>query len=44
MAPWLPPDPCVPMMAAFDPVTLMNGWQPFPVEAVVPQVAWPDTW
>jgi hypothetical protein len=32
------------MMAAFDPVTLMNGLQPFPLEAVVPQAAWPATW
>jgi hypothetical protein len=28
----------------FAPVTLMNGLQPLPLDATVPQVAWPDTW
>ena len=32
------------MIAALDPVTLMNGLQPPPLDAVVPQVAWPETW
>jgi hypothetical protein len=32
------------MMAAFGPVTVMNARQPFPLEAVVPQAAFPGTW
>ena len=44
MAPWLPLELCVPMMAAFDPVTLMNGLQPLPLDATVPQVGSPDSW
>ena len=44
MMPWALPEPWVPMIAAFEPVTVMNGLQPLPVLAVVPQAAWPETW
>ena len=36
--------PCVPMIPAFAPLTVMNGLHPPPLVATVPQVGLPDTW